>query len=184
MQIGGQEWQQLQARTAPEPGLQPTRDTPLASLYHRLRDAVPDAATREEAAQFLAQEIERLDPAACGLPASPDDLLEWMEANTQSVHARYAAYLEERKEGAPRRFFSNRAHALYVLRSIAPTKLVDGAWLYGLVAHWRNPRLSDLVRTYVEELGEGAIDKNHVVLYRSLLARYALDPLDGLDDAL
>ena len=32
--------------------------------------------------------------------------------------------------------------------------------------------------------GEGAIDKNHVVLYRSLLTRYALDPLDDLDDAL
>jgi hypothetical protein len=40
------------------------------------------------------------------------------------------------------------------------------------------------VRTYVEELGEGAVDKNHVVLYRGLLARYALDPLDDLDDAL
>ena len=184
MHIGGQEWQQLQARTAPEPGLQPTGDTPLASLYHRLRDAVPDEAAREDAAQFLAREIESLDASASELPASPDDLLAWMEANTQSVHARYAGYLEERREGAPRRFFSSRAHALYVLRSIAPTKLVDGSWLYGLVAHWRNPRLSDLVRTYVEELGEGAIDKNHVVLYRSLLARYALDPLDGLDDAL
>lgn len=184
MKIGGQEWQQLQARAAPEPGLRPSGEVPLASLYHRLRDGVPDAATRDEAAQFLAQEIDRLDPAASQLPASPDDLLDWMEATTQSVHARYAAYLEERRAGAPRRFFGNRAHALFVLRSIAPTKLVDGAWLYGLVAHWRNPRLADLVRTYVEELGEGAIDKNHVVLYRSLLARYALDPLDGLDDAL
>ena len=107
-----------------------------------------------------------------------------METNTRDVHARYASYLEERKAGAPRRFFTSRAHALYVLRSVAPTKLVDGAWLYGLVRHWRNPRLADLVRTYVEELGEGREDKNHVLLYRQLLARHALDPLDGLDDTL
>ena len=78
----------------------------------------------------------------------------------------------------PRRYFSTRAHALFVLRSIAPTKLADGAWLYGLLQHWRNPRLSDLVRTYVEELGEGLPDKNHVLLYRNLLARHALAPLD------
>ncbi|MFL6694077.1 MAG: iron-containing redox enzyme family protein [Ramlibacter sp.] len=184
MHIGRQEWQQLQARTATGASLEATGGHGLFALYQPLAGGTPDAATREEAAAFLDQEIAKLDPAKAELPASPDELLAWMEANTQSVHARYAAYLEERRSGAPRRFFSNRAHALYVLRSIAPTKLVDGSWLYGLVAHWRNPRLSDLVRTYVEELGEGAIDKNHVVLYRSLLTRYALDPLDDLDDAL
>lgn len=184
MHIGRQEWQQLQARTAPGAGLESTGSGAMAALYQRLGSGTPDQATRDEAAEFLRREIAALDPVEAELPASPDELLAWMEANTQSVHARYAAYLEERRGGAPRRFFSNRAHALYVLRSIAPTKLVDGSWLYGLVAHWRNPRLSDLVRTYVEELGEGAIDKNHVVLYRSLLTRYALDPLDDLDDAL
>ena len=71
-----------------------------------------------------------------------------------------------------------------MLRSVAPTKLVDGSWLYGLLPHWQSPRLADLVRTYVEELGEGAVDKNHVVLYRNLLASHALDPLDDLPDAL
>jgi hypothetical protein len=184
MHIGRQEWQQLQARTAPGGSLEPPEGHALSTLYQRLSIGTPDAATRQEAAAFLDRQIAALDAAKAELPASPDELLAWMEANTLSVHARYAAYLEERRGGAPRRFFSNRAHALYVLRSIAPTKLVDGSWLYGLVAHWRNPRLSDLVRTYVEELGEGAIDKNHVVLYRSLLTRYALDPLDDLDDAL
>jgi hypothetical protein len=175
MHIGQQEWQRLQA--AGDPGS-------LRQLYHRLCDSTPDADTRAEAAAFLRGRIARLDADAAELPASPEDLLAWMERNTQDVHARYAQYLEERRAGAPRRFFTNRAHALYVLRSVAPTKLVDGAWLYGLVRHWRNARMGDLVRTYVEELGEGQEDKNHVVLYRQLLARYALDPLDGLDDAL
>jgi hypothetical protein len=186
MYIGRQEWQQLQAgpsSAAPAPAAR-MAEGPLASLYLRLRDAVPDAATRSEAASFLRAEIAVQASQPADLPDSPDGLIAWMHANAEDVHARYGAYLQERKAGAPRRYFTSRAHALYTLRSIAPTKLVDGAWLYGLVRHWRNPRLSDLVRTYVEELGEGAVDKNHVVLYRRLLARHALDPLDGLDDGL
>ncbi|MDB5899014.1 MAG: hypothetical protein JWP41_2616 [Ramlibacter sp.] len=183
MHIGQQEWRQLSA--APDAtGLSSGAPAPLKNLYHRLADRAPDAAARAEAAAFLRARMLDLEATPSELPDSPADLLRWMEDNTRNVHARYAAYLEERKAGAPRRFFTNRAHALYVLRAVAPTKLVDGAWLYGLLAHWRNARLGDLVRTYVEELGEGAVDKNHVVLYRSLLARYALDPLDDLPDAL
>lgn len=157
---------------------------PLHHLYQRLSGAEPDAATRADAADFLRRKLAELEGQAGELPGTPDELLAWMEDNVRSVHARYATYLEERAAGAPRRFFSNRAHALCFLRSVAPTKLVDGAWLYGLLPHWGSARLGDLVRTYVEELGEGAPDKNHVVLYRNLLARHALDPLDDLPDAL
>ena len=38
--------------------------------------------------------------------------------------------------------------------------------------------------TYVEELGDGQPEKNHVKLYRDLLARYGLDPVDDLPDSL
>jgi hypothetical protein len=178
MHIGQQEWQQLQA--APGTGTAPA----FKALYLQLADREPDASQRAAAADFLRAKLAELEAVDSGLPASPDDLLAWMDGNARQVHERYAAYLEERKAGGPRRYFSSRAHALYVLRSVAPTKLVDGSWLYGLLPHWRSPRLSDLVRTYVEELGEGAVDKNHVVLYRNLLARHALDPLDDLPDAL
>lgn len=174
MHFGQQEWRQVEAAAT----------GPLKALYHRLADREPDEAARADAAAFLRAKIGEMEHAPAELPATPDGLVGWMEENTRAVHGLYAAYLDERKAGAPRRFFANRAHALYVLRSVAPTKLVDGAWLYGLMTHWQNPRLGDLVRTYVEELGEGAADKNHVVLYRSLLSRYALDPLDDLDDAL
>jgi hypothetical protein len=184
MYIGRQEWQQLEAGDPSPAPLQTVASASLKDLYHRLADGTPDAATREEAAAFLRREIAAQAAEPADLPASPDGLLAWMDNATQAVHARYADYLAERQAGAPRRYFGNRAHALYVLRSIAPTKLVDGSWLQGLLPHWRNPRLAPLVRTYVEELGEGAVDKNHVVLYRGLLARYALDPLDDLDDAL
>ncbi|MDB5956555.1 iron-containing redox enzyme family protein [Ramlibacter sp.] len=175
MHIGQQEWRQLQSASEP---------LAFRPLYERLAAGEPDAATRAAAADFLRARLQALQSEQGELPPSPADLLAWMEENTRSVHARYAHYLEQRRAGAPRRFFGNRAHALYFLRNVAPTKLVDGAWLYGLLPHWGSPRLGDLVRTYVEELGEGATDKNHVVLYRSLLARYALDPLDDLPDAL
>jgi hypothetical protein len=182
MHIGEQEWRQLRAL----PGADATVGTAdfHKSLYHRLADREPDDGIRREAADFLRARLMELQSEPTDLPESPASLLAWMEENTRNVHARYAQYLQERQAGGPRRYFSNRAHALYVLRSVAPTKLVDGAWLYGLLPHWRNPRLADLVRTYVEELGEGAIDKNHVVLYRKLLAGHALDPLDDLEDAL
>ena len=105
-----------------------------------------------------------------------------MHRGSQAATAQYGDYLEKRKAGGPRRFFGNRAHALYFLRAVAPTKLVDGAWLYGLLKHWRNPRFSHLIRTYLEELGEGAADKNHVLIYRQLLTRHGLDLVEDLDD--
>ena len=154
----------------------------ISGLYRRLADGEPDAATRAEAEQFLREQIAATGTGPDALPESPHDLSAWMQANAQSVAAQYSVYLKQRTAGAPRRYFMNRAHALYFLRSVAPTKLVDGAWLYGLVTHWRNGRFDDLVRTYVEELGEGAPGKNHVLLYRKLLARYGLDPLDDLPE--
>ncbi len=154
----------------------------LQQLYDTLLQGAPGAATQHTARAFLQGELEAVQGQDCELPASPHDLLAWMHQSAQLARAQYLAYLEERKAGAPRRYFSNRAHALYFLRGVAPTKLVDGAWLYGLLRHWRNPRFSDLVRTYLEELGDGVADKNHVLLYRQLLAQHGLEPAGALDD--
>ena len=190
MHIAEHEWSALRA-VSPDPsaaaGARPqsrTGDGRIRALYQRLAEGRHDDATRAEAAQFLRDQLAAGEPVEDCLPEMPKDLTAWMQANGQIVAANYRAYLEQRAAGAPRRYFGNRAHALYFLRSVAPTKLVDGAWLYGLLPHWRNGRFDDLVRTYVEELGEGAADKNHVVLYRKLLARYGLDPLDNLPEDL
>ncbi len=153
------------------------------SLYHRLSAGVPDQPARIEAASFLRRQLALLETESADLPESPGNLHGWMQESTQLATASYSAYLRERKAGAPRRYFSSRAHALYFLRAAAPTKLVDGAWLYGLMQHWQNPRFSDLVKTYVEELGEGLPDKNHVAIYRKLLSRHGLDPVEDLADA-
>ena len=136
------------------------------------------------AAQLVRQKLQQTADQPDALPADPSDLFDWMQDNVARVHARYQSYLERRQAGGPRQYFSSRSHALYFLRNVAPTKLVDGAWLYGLCAHAGNPRLSDLVATYVEELGEGQADKNHVKLYRDLLTRHGLDGDAELPDAL
>jgi hypothetical protein len=95
----------------------------------------------------------------------------------------YRSYLDGRHAGAPRRFFSCRSHAMHFLRAVAPTKLVDGAWLYGLLQRWQDPRLAPLIRTYLEELGGGTAPQNHVLLYKQLLARYGCDRWqDGPDE--
>jgi len=151
-------------------------------LYRQLADVQPTATARGQAADFLNAQLTQVRSEPCDIPDAPQDLALWMASSFQTVHGQYGQYLQQRKAGSPRRYFSNRAHALYFLRSVAPTKLVDGAWLYGVLAHESNPQFSDLVRTYLEELGEGASDKNHVLVYRRLLARYGLDPLDDLPD--
>ena len=186
MFIAPHEWLPASQHTAFATGLSLADVRPFdhADLYRKLASAQPGGALREESAEFLRGQLAQVAQQPAELPETPEDLGLWMAAATQSAHSQYVLYLEQRKAGAPRRFFTNRAHALYFLRAVAPTKLVDGAWLYGLLAHWRNPRFSDLVRTYVEELGEGAPDKNHVLLYRGLLARHGLDLLDDLPDAL
>lgn len=164
-----------------------TVDTPshLQPLYQRLADGMPSARDREAAADWLAHQLEEgAGEADEMIPNDPAACVEWMQASAKAVLAEYQQYLQERREGASRRYFKNRSHALFFLRQVAPTKLVDGAWLYGLCEGAANPRLRGLVTTYVEELGEGDPAKNHVLLYRHLLARYGLDAQGDLDDHL
>jgi hypothetical protein len=119
------------------------------------------------------------------LPESLDDanvVEQWMLQRAASAGDAYQTYLSARKEGAPRRYFRNRAHALYFLQAVAPTKLVDGAWLYGLLPHWRDVALHGLIRTYLEELGDGVAEQNHVALYRRLLAAHGCGQWQHLDD--
>ena len=164
-------------RLAPAPHDGKTRE-----LYESLSNGPPDEPATAQARAFIDRALAQALNETCEMPESPHDLSAWMHNSAQLARAKYGAYLEDRKAGKPRRYFQNRSHALYFLRSVAPTKLVDGAWLYGVLAHWRNPRFSNLKSTYLEELGEGRPDKNHVLLYRELLDRYGLNPADKLPE--
>lgn len=153
---------------------------PAQDLYVKLLSA---PAEHLEAGQaFLDGQLQRALQLDCELPDEPQQLHAWMRAGARRTTAAYSQYLHGRKLGEPRRYFRSRAHALYFLRAVAPTKLVDGAWLYGTLRHWRDGRLQALVHTYLEELGDGVPSMNHVLMYRQLLTTLGCDDLSSLAD--
>lgn len=161
-----------------------SRHSSLRGLYNALLTHEPADEALDESRAFLQAGLQQVAGMACDLPADPQALYDWMDERHQAVGDRYAAYLEARKAGAPRQYFSSRAHALYFLRGVAPTKMVDGSWLYGLVHRWQDDRFHGLIKTYLEELGEGRPQDNHVVMYRQLLASQGCEHWNDLDDEL
>jgi hypothetical protein len=150
--------------------------------YHLLLESPDSPAGRQASQQFLKEQLEQARRIPHDFPAGPQALASWIEHKAVEVGKRYAEYLEARKQGEPRRYFSGRAHALSFLQQVAPTKLVDGAWLYGLLPYWRDLRFQDLIRTYLEELGDGVPDQNHAVLYKRLLAENGCETLPPLSE--
>jgi len=149
-------------------------------LYFALMDN--PAAALEASAAFLAAQIEVARAEPCELPDAVWQLQGWIQGRAESVGIAYREYLAARKNGAPRRYFTNKSHALYFLKGVAPTKLVDGAWLYGTLSRWENPEFHPLIKTYLEELGDGVPDKNHVTLYRRLLAAHGCEHWETLPE--
>ncbi|WCM49237.1 iron-containing redox enzyme family protein [Pseudomonas sp. WJP1] len=149
-------------------------------LYDLLYSNGPQAGTLGE--QFLREQLALAAELPCDLPEAPEQLSSWAQQHCAAVARDYAHYLEERKQGGPRRYFSNKAHALFFLQRVAPTKEVDGAWLTGVLEHWQDMRYNGLLSTYLEELGRGDPRHNHVVIYRKLLAYHDCGDRQGLLD--
>ena len=147
----------------------------LREIYQQLLGASADQSRREWAAGFLRDHLEAASAVQDELPETIAQLPDWVEQRCHAVATQYAAYLKARQAGGPRQYFRSKAQALFFLQAVAPTKLVDGAWLNGTLAHWRDHRFDGLLRTYLEELGDGNPAQNHVVLYRKLLAEHDLD---------
>ncbi|WP_371820267.1 iron-containing redox enzyme family protein [Verticiella alkaliphila] len=152
------------------------------TLYDTLLRPQPAPAAIAQAHAWLDDRLAEADLLDCDLPSDPADLPAWLARRNAAVGEQYTAYLAERQAGGPRRYFSNRAHALFFLRGVAPTKRVDGAWLYGLSRHWQDVRYAGLITTYLEELGEGDARANHVAMYERLLAEHGCDAIEGLTD--
>lgn len=167
----------IQTFTPPYTAATPAQQTqgPIRQLYCALLDEPLDSLTCQASAEFLEDQLKRAAQLPCDLPENPAALGDWIDTRTAVVGRQYRDYLAARKAGSSRQYFDNKAHALHFLRSVAPTKLVDGAWLYATLEHWQNPRFTALIRTYLEELGDGEADKNHVLLYRKLLASHECD---------
>ncbi|MFL9813706.1 iron-containing redox enzyme family protein [Stutzerimonas sp. VN223-3] len=160
----------------------PETAAPSRNLYFALLDTPISETVRASAADYLNSQLEAASACPCDLPQDPAGLGEWLDGHTAKIGGQYQTYLDGRRAGAPRRYFSSKAHALHFLQGVAPTKLVDGAWLYGLLQRWDDARFTALIQTYLEELGEGQPEKNHVVLYRKLLASQGCDDWQNLND--
>jgi hypothetical protein len=148
-----------------------------SAFLHGFTDRV-----RTRARDFLHGQLNQASALPCDLPADLNDLQQWMQQASDVVVADYNRYLARRKSGGAREYFSSRAHALYFLRAVAPTKVVDGAWLYATAGRWADSRFNGLLRTYLEELGDGDPSKNHVLLYRKLLESHGLEQWQDLPD--
>jgi len=157
-------------------------DASIRDLYLAMSALQPTQGALDAARRHLDISIEKIQPLECDLPATLAELDHWIEHNTAQVGAQYQHYLAGRNAGAPRAYFATKSHALHFLKAVAPTKTVDGAWLYGLVKHWNDGRFSSLIRIYLEELGSGLPDKNHVVLYKKLLAAQGCEKWENLPD--
>ena len=131
---------------------------------------------------FLKKQLNAVDLSTCDLPANIEDIQQWIDTENEKIGKEYHNYLEARKNGAQRRYFSGKSHALYFLKSVAPTKLVDGSWLYGLLNYWNDERFSTLIKIYLEELGNGITSKNHVLLYKKLLRTHGCEQWENLSD--
>lgn len=145
-------------------------DNPLRVLYQSLLTDT-DAQSICLAEEFLRQQLELVrDDYEGSLPQSPEQLMKWVLNNCAEVSQEYKSYLKGRQQGHTRRYFREKSHGLYFLQCVAPTKQVDGAWLYGVLAHWQDNRYAGLLTTYLEELGDGEPEQNHVAIYKRLLA--------------
>ena len=160
----------------------PSSQQPARKLYGALLDQ-PGPGVLADAAAYLARQLSVAAALPCDLPADPADLAAWAAPRHAAVASQYRHYLAGRKAGEARRYFGSKAHALHFLRCVGPTKLADGAWLFGTLAHWEDNAFRPLIKTYLEELGEGLPAKNHVTLYQRLIDNHACAGWDDLSDA-
>jgi hypothetical protein len=151
-------------------------------MYLALSERERETGAADAAAGWLRTQLDTPASVAPALPRGAGQFAAWTAANTEAVGEQYRQYLDERKAGAPRRFFSNKAHALYFLKGVAPTKLVDGAWLFGLLRQWEQGAMRPLITTYLEELGNGVPEKNHVVIFQQLIDAHGCNQWQGLPE--
>lgn len=157
--------------------------TEARQIYFGLLRDEPDEGIVARSRSYLIEQLQLADEYKADLPQNLDEIADWSVLNVLRVGARYRQYLDERKAGGSRQYFGGKSHALYFLRSVAPTKSVDGVWLYGLLSHWNDTRFWPLIQIYIEELGRGFPDKNHVAIYKRLLAAHGCEQWETLGDA-
>ena len=139
-----------------------------------LDPSVSRSAKELKAFHFLENEILHLDSDFSDFPTNVDQLAVWMQKQNKTQCLHYKEYLERRENGSAREFFGTTSKAYEFLYKVAPTKRVDGAWLYSFTQYWNDPAFRDFIQIYVEELGLGSSQSNHVKLFNKLLLSLGL----------
>jgi hypothetical protein len=159
---------------------------PSRSLYFAL---MQDLSTqywtprlKTAAQQYLRDRLVAAAAVEVDFPTTFSQMEHWLAESFVATGQAYQEYLAERRAGGERRLFSCKSHALDFLTKSAPTKLVDGSWLYGSLRHWQDGRFNELIHIYLEELGNGDPGQNHVSLYRKLLKQQGCESWSGIED--
>lgn len=168
-------------RNPPQP-LSQAASAPARDLFHALvRRADVDGAYKS-ARTFLNGKLAEAESLESDLPDEMAALPQWLEQRCARVKAGYRAYLADRHAGQKARYFSCKAHALHFLQSVAPSRMVEGAWLYGFLRHWREAKFAPLCKIYLRNLGDGDECCNQVKLYQKLLDQNGCSDWYDLDD--
>eukprot|EP01113_Clastostelium_recurvatum_P044335 TRINITY_DN7476_c0_g1_i7.p1 TRINITY_DN7476_c0_g1~~TRINITY_DN7476_c0_g1_i7.p1 ORF type:complete len:888 (+),score=124.32 TRINITY_DN7476_c0_g1_i7:599-3262(+) len=158
--------------------------TPDRTLFHQLinieqhYDVLPAAWAVIQGHLDKAREIgQGLQPKLYS-SYNPELLSGFLVQNNEVTLTKYNQYLEKRKQDGLNVMFPNKEYAKWFLLQNAPTKFVDGAWLQNIykvgtysMGSELDSILHPLYKIYVEELGEGVSDMNHVNIYKQDLAR-------------
>ena len=131
--------------------------------------SIPKSAKELKSFHFLENEISNLNDDDYELPTHIDQFDEWITKQNKAQCICYGEYIERRGNGGMREYFSTTSKAYEFLYKIAPTKRVDGAWLYSFTQYWDDPIFRDFIQIYLEELGLGQETNNHVKLFDNLL---------------
>ena len=151
---------------SPHRGAASASSGPARQLYLMLREA-PD---RQAAEAWLEQRLADATPLTPDWPAELNALSDWLAQRSRARADAWRQYQAARAAGAARRHFGTLAQARRFLTVQAPALLTDGAWLYSVLDHWRQPLCAPLVELYLAYLGRGIPSANQVAQVRQALA--------------
>ncbi|KAM7187963.1 hypothetical protein V8F33_010920 [Rhypophila sp. PSN 637] len=141
-------------------------------LLGLLEEAVILARYKHRARSIL--DLSKFDPIA---------LDKFLEAERHDILDEFEAYVRDRKSGSRPSLYKTRTEAAERLKRNAPLNLVDGAWIARVhkitTPFVLRPVTRSLWQTLSEELGDGDLEKNHVVLYKQLLESVHVQLPDG-----
>ena len=162
------------------------------NLYHQLHNLEKHPYVLTQARDLLislfAEAVEKIQHATTKSILAIDRyearaLKRFLQDRDDEITLRWERYLARRKAEKPREMFKDREHAKWWLRQSAPVKYVDGAWL-GHIHKVSTPfalrsTTKNAWQILSEELGDGDLIKNHVQIYKELMADIDHDLADA-----